>query len=207
MNVGLTGGVASGKSSVSEQMGALGIEVVDTDVIAREVVARNSAGLDRLLACFGRSILDAQGNLDRRAMRERVFADASAKHQLESVLHPLIRERAIELTGAARGPLVLIVVPLLAESKHYDWVDRVLVVDVEAEVQRRRLLSRDGVTLELAEAMIASQASRLTRLSMADDVILNSGSLSELIAQCAVTHRRLLRLAQRRAMGLVRQMR
>jgi len=188
-------------------MGALGIEVVDTDVIAREVVARNSAGLDRLLACFGRSILDAQGNLDRRAMRERVFADASAKHQLESVLHPLIRERAIELTGAARGPLVLIVVPLLAESKHYDWVDRVLVVDVEAEVQRRRLLSRDGVTLELAEAMIASQASRLTRLSMADDVILNSGSLSELIAQCAVTHRRLLRLAQRRAMGLVRQMR
>ncbi|NCT66728.1 MAG: dephospho-CoA kinase [Rhodanobacteraceae bacterium] len=198
LTIALTGGIASGKSAVAERFAVLGAEVIDADVVARELVAPGMPALTEIVAAFGPGVLDAHGALDRRAMREHVFGDEAARRRLEAILHPRVRAALRERAAASRAPYVLLVIPLLVESGHYDWVDRVLVVDAAREVQRARLLARDGVSPELAEAMLDAQASRAQRLALADDVIVNDGHLDALDAQVDALHRRYLELARAR---------
>lgn len=197
--LGLTGGIASGKSTIAERFAALGAEVIDTDQLAREVVAPGTPGLARLLATFGSAVLDPSGALDRRALRARVFTDPAARAQLEGILHPLIEAAARRRVALSRAPYVVLVVPLLAEVGRYDFIDRVLVVDVEPEVQRQRLIARDQIAAELAEAMLAVQATRAERLAIADDVLDNSGDRAALPVTIATLHQRYLDFAAEHA--------
>ena len=181
--VGLTGGVGSGKSALTDRFAALGVTVADADVAAREAVAVGSEGLDEVVAAFGREVLDAQGALDRPAMRRRVFADPAARRTLESIIHPRVRAWLRAACQSAPGPYALAAIPLLAEGGGrlaYPWLDRILVVDVPREVQVQRLLARDGVDVALANRMIDAQASRRERLAIADDVVANDGPIERL---------------------------
>lgn len=193
--VALTGGVASGKSTVERLFASRGIEIIDADHVAREVVAAGTAGLADIVEVFGTDVLSADGSLDRRAMRERVFADERARRQLEAIIHPRVREVLRQRASEVRSAYGMLVIPLLVESGDYAWVNRVLVVDVPREVQRERLLKRDGISRELAEAMLDAQASREQRLGVADDVIDNSADLESLDAAVERLHRRYLQLA------------
>lgn len=193
--VALTGGIASGKSTVERLFAALGVEILDADLIAREVVAPGSEGLARIVDAFGASALAADGTLDRKAMRERVFADAQARRTLESIIHPRVRATLKSRAQAAGGPYVMLVIPLFVESGDYAWVDRVLVVDVPRETQIERLIARDGISREQAEAMLDAQASREQRLAAADDVIDNRADPDSLKAAVELLHRRYLQLA------------
>jgi dephospho-CoA kinase len=194
--VGLTGGVASGKSTVSATFGELGAAIVDTDVIAREVVAPGSAALAEIGAAFGPSMLSGDGCLDRRRLRQIVFADATARSRLEAILHPRIRTEAIHQVQRAVGPYVVLVVPLLVENAHhYGWVDRVVVVDVAPKLQQRLLMSRDQISPDLAQAMIGAQVNRTARLALADDVVRNSRGIEDLKAQVHSADRRYRALA------------
>ncbi len=194
--VALTGGGASGKSAVSRRFEKLGIGVYDADVAAREVVAPDSAALAEIEFVFGAGMLQPDGSLDRRAMRERVFVDPAARKQLESIIHPRVRTWLQRRVGMYRGPYCMLAIPLLAQNRaQYAWVDRVLVVDAPETLQIERLMQRDGVTREHAERMLAAQASRRQRLVIADDVIVNDGAEPALDAQVAALHTRYLALA------------
>lgn len=194
--VALTGGIASGKSAVADRFAALGIDLIDADIVARELVEPGQPALAELAATFGPGILTPDGRLDRRGMRERVFADAGARRQLEDILHPRIREELRQRAGRVERAYGMLVVPLLVESgPHYSWADRVLVVDVPRAVQAARLTARDGIDAALAESMLDAQASREQRLAIADDVIDNSGSLAELDDAVAALHARYVALA------------
>jgi dephospho-CoA kinase len=183
LRVGLTGGIASGKTTVANLFAARGIVVIDTDAIAREIVEPGQPALDRIVEAFGRGVLDASGALDRRRMRTLVFADPVERRRLEAILHPLILEEMMRRSAQARGLYVILVIPLLAETESRSYVDRVLVVDCPVEVQVARLLARDAENERQALAMIASQATRELRLALADDVILNDGDLEKLETQ------------------------
>lgn len=194
--VGLTGGIGSGKSAAADEFGRLGATIVDTDVIARELTARGGAALPQIERVFGKDFI-AGGALDRKRMRERVFSDAQAKHRLESLLHPLIREESGRQIAAAPGPYVVHVVPLLIESPDYrKRVERVLVVDAPEEVQVERVRARSGLSEDQVRAIMHTQAARAERLAAADDVIENSGSLEELRKQVAALHRKYLQLSR-----------
>jgi dephospho-CoA kinase len=194
--VGLTGGVASGKTAVGRLFEARGVAVADADIAARDAVAPGSEGLAQVVAAFGPEVLAADGTLDRPAMRRRVFADDAARRRLEAIVHPRVRSLLREQCQAAPGPYALAAIPLLAEAVPdaasgeglravYPWLDRVLVVDVPVAVQRTRLLARDGIDEALADRMIAAQASRAQRLAIADDVIVNDAALEALDAHVA----------------------
>jgi dephospho-CoA kinase len=178
--VGLTGGIASGKSTVADMFAELGVPVIDTDVIAREVVAPGQPALDEIRKRFGESMIDAAGNLDRAAMRNAIFADEDARLDLEAILHPRIEEETRRQADAADGPYQVIVVPLLTTSRLIDLVDRVLVVDCDEDTQLQRLLARDAETVEQARRILKAQAARADRLAIADDVVSNDGSLRQL---------------------------
>lgn len=195
LKIGLTGGVASGKSAVADAFVELGAALVDTDAVAREVVAKGTPGLAAVVEAFGDAVLDGNGELDRRALRRIVFDDPQARQRLERILHPLIRERTLAAAEAAQGPYVLVAVPLLVETGFGKLVDRVLVVDCPPELQAERLMERDGIEAAAAEAMIAAQADRDTRLAAADDVIDNSGTLEQTRAQVRTLHERYVELA------------
>lgn len=183
--IGLTGGVASGKSTLADRFAALGITIVDADIAAREAVAVGSEGLAEVVAAFGSEVLDVDGSLDRPEMRRRVFADEGARHALESIIHPRVRAWLRDACQSADGPYVVAAIPLLAEGGGrlaYPWLDRILVVDVPREVQVARLLARDGVDTRLANRMIDAQASRRERLAIADDVVANDGPIELLDA-------------------------
>jgi dephospho-CoA kinase len=183
--IGLTGGIASGKSVLAQAFAARGIVVADADVVAREIVEPGQPALAAVVEQFGDEILDAAGRLPRAALRQRIFADASEKRTLEAILHPLIRTRLRELCRAAPGVYAIAVIPLLAEGggrTHYPWLNRILVVDVPAEIQKQRLLQRDDIDAALAEQMIAAQATRAQRLAIADDVVVNNSTLTDLQA-------------------------
>lgn len=199
LTIGLTGGIASGKSIVARKLVELGASLVDTDVIAREVVAPGEPGLDAIRKVFGPAVLTESGELDRSAMRDLVFHDAAKRRALEQLLHPRIRARMLEQIAAARGPYVVVAVPLLVESEFAKLFDRVLVVDCPEETQIARLMRRDGITAEDARAMLAAQTDRATRLAAADDVIDNGGSLDATYEQVERLHRRYLELAQQGA--------
>lgn len=197
--VALTGGIASGKSVVADRFQALGVHVYDADQAARVVVEPASDGLASIVAAFGEEVLNAQGALDRPAMRQRIFADPAARSTLEAIVHPRIRQWMLERAQAGNGPYVMLAIPLLAENiGHYRWVDRILVVDVPEETQILRLVVRDGIEEGLAARILASQASRAARLALADDVIENSGPETALDEQVAALHQRYLDLAAAR---------
>jgi dephospho-CoA kinase len=194
--VGLTGGIAAGKTAVARHFEVLGVPVHDADVAARAVVEPGSDGLAAIVATFGAQVLDADGRLDRPAMRRRVFADAEAKRQLEAIVHPRVREWLHQRAIAETAPYCLLAIPLLAENiAHYRWLDRILLVDVPEAVQIERLCARDGIDRPLAERMLAHQASRAERLALADDIVDNSGSEAALEAHVQALHRRYLALA------------
>jgi dephospho-CoA kinase len=181
--VGLTGGIASGKSEVARRFQDLGVQVVDADVAARDVVGMDSEGLAEVVAAFGPGILDAAGALDRAVMRRRVFDDPDARKRLEAIVHPRVRAVLEAGCAGATGDYAIAAIPLLAEGggrEHYPWLDRILVVDVPGDIQLMRLLQRDGIDAVLARRMVAAQASREQRLAIADDVIVNDGSLEAL---------------------------
>jgi dephospho-CoA kinase len=179
--VGLTGGIASGKSTVSTILAELGAVIIDGDLLAREVVARGTTGLDAVVAEFGTELLTPDGELDRPAMGALVFHDAAARKRLEAIVHPLVFGRIIELeTTAPEGALVVHDIPLLAESGRADTFDAVVVVDVPAEVQVERMLRDRGWTRAEAEARMAAQADRADRLAIATYVIDNTGTLEDL---------------------------
>ena len=180
MCVGLTGGIASGKSAVASVLADLGANVVDTDEIARDVVAAGQPGLQAIVKAFGPDILTPDGSLDRRKMRERVFSNTQARTQLEAILHPLIREELWRRVDVSDNPIQVLVIPLLVESGLASSVDRVLVVDCPRQIQIERLQDRDTETPEQAERILAAQVTREARLALADDVIDNSGSLAML---------------------------
>ncbi|MDJ0795200.1 MAG: dephospho-CoA kinase [Woeseiaceae bacterium] len=198
LRIGLTGGIASGKSTVADMFSDLGVPIIDTDVIAREVVAPGKPALNEITERFGEGVIDAAGNLDRGAMRNLIFADDAAREDLEAILHPRIGAETRRQADAAGGDYQLIVVPLLTGSPLREFVDRVLVVDCDEETQIRRLMERDAETVEQARRMLAAQASRDERLKIANDVILNRGSLEQTRTAVSRLHRIYLRLAAQR---------
>lgn len=200
--VGLTGGIGSGKTAVSDCFAALGIVIVDADVAARTVVEPGTEALRAIRAHFGDGILLADGTLDRAALRQRVFSTPDDKRWLESLLHPLIGTQIMKEISEARSPYVLFVSPLLVESGMNAICQRVLVVDVPESVQVARTMSRDNNSQQQVEAIISSQASREARLAKADDVLENTGSLADLQQQVGTLHARYLQLARQHTRGV-----
>lgn len=193
--VALTGGIASGKTTVADLFAGLGVPLIDTDVIARQVVEPGQPALAAVVAAFGTDVLDADGRLDRRRMRERIFSDPSARQRLEAILHPAIRAGMERQSAEAGGSYQVLVIPLLTEGRRRDHVDRVLLVDVPEALQIERLMMRDGVSHEQAKASLDAQATRAERLTMADDVVRNSGRVDDLRQEVARLHQRYLALA------------
>ena len=188
LRIGLTGGIASGKSTVATEFAALGVPVVDTDIIAREVVQPGSPALTQIGETFGAGVIHDNGSLDRKAMRNLVFSDDEKRLQLESILHPLIRletERAVSKTS---DPYVIIVVPLLAESPMKATMDRILVVDCTEETQIERLMARDVESEQQARRIMATQASRKDRKAIADDIVDNDGKRADIHEQVLALH-------------------
>lgn len=198
--VAVTGGIASGKSTVSRLFQERGVPVHDADHAARAVVVPGSAGLADIVRRFGPSVLDRDGGLDRPAMRERIFRDPEARAALEAILHPRIREWLWQQAGRHHQPYAMLAIPLLAEHRA-DWpgIDRVLVIDIDPALQRQRLLQRDPLEPGLAERIIASQSPREARLAIADDLLDNRGSEAALQTAVAALDQRYRRLALRAA--------
>ncbi len=192
--IALTGGIASGKSTVAKLFEALGAKLIDADQIAREIVTPPSAVLERITARFGPGILLANGSLDRGHLRRIVFADSAARKDLEGITHPAIRDEIARLSRQVGGPYQLIAVPLLVETGTQGDYDRVLLVDAGPDQQKRRLMLRDGVDMLAAERMLAAQASREERRAVAHDIIDNGGDVKHLAAQIEALHRSYLSL-------------
>lgn len=194
--VGLTGGIGSGKTTVADLFSALGVPVIDTDVIARQLTAPGGEALDDIRIAFGAALLQADGGLDRAAMRHLVFSDVAARSRLEAILHPRIRDAVQRALAALEAPYALVVIPLLIETGAYrDVLDCVLVVDCPEALQIARVMARSGLAREEVEAILAAQATRAQRLAAADDVIDNTRSPDDLRAAVAALHTRYLALA------------
>ena len=194
--VGLTGGIASGKSTAAKFFGALGVPIIDTDQLARDVVEPGQPPLERLVERFGQGILTEDGHLDRPALRNIVFSDPKARADLEALTHPAIGAAVEARSNEVGGVYQILVLPLLVEKNLGSQLNRVLVVDCDEELQIRRLQSRDGSTLEQARAILNAQASRSSRLKAAHDVIKNEGDMSAVRDQVEQLHARYLELAQ-----------
>lgn len=194
--IGLTGGIGSGKTTVANLFGDYGIDLIDADIIARDVVAIGSVGLARIVEKFGSSILLADGNLDRSQLRAAIFSDPHLKNWLNQLLHPLIREQMLADIDRATSPYCLLIVPLMVENNLQTLTDRLLVVDVDQQTQIMRTQQRDNVSLEQIKNILAAQASRQQRLDVADDIICNNGDNQALLTQVAQLHQHYLALAQ-----------
>ena len=194
LRVGLTGGIASGKSTVADMFAELGVCIIDTDVIAREVVEPGQKALEEIKAAFGPTVIDEDGRLDRKALRNIIFAGSTERRKLESILHPRIRAAAALKASVAPGPYHIVVVPLLTESPMRHEMDRVLVVDCAPETQLARLLARDAESEQQARRIIASQASREDRLAIANDIIRNDQDIEHTLAQVKTLHEKYLSL-------------
>lgn len=194
--IGVTGGIGSGKTTVTDAFRERGIQVVDADVIAREVVAEGEPVLELLRERFGEHVLLPNGKLNRAWLRQRIFNDAEAKKFVNQLLHPLIRQRLTEQLTAARTPYVMLSAPLLLENGLDAYCHRVLVVDVDEATQLARTQARDKVPKQQVQQIIAAQISRKERLKKADDVIDNCGTLAELLAQIEPLHQQYLALAR-----------
>lgn len=198
-SVGLTGGIGSGKSLVARHFEMLGAEVVDTDVLARELTEPGGAAIAAIKMAFGPGMVTETGAMDRPRMRALVFADQSARQRLEGILHPMIRQAVAERLAVVHAPYALVVVPLLVETGAYaSMIDRVLVVDCEPDQQLDRVARRDGIDHTMAEAILAAQADRAHRLAAADDILDNRGTPEALAEQVARLHQDYLARAMRR---------
>jgi dephospho-CoA kinase len=193
--VGLTGGIASGKSTAARFFAALGVPILDSDLIARDVVEPGQPPLERLVERFGATILTHDGHLDRPALRDIVFSDPRARADLEALTHPAIGAAMEAQSASAGGPYQILVIPLLVEKNLKSQVDRVLVVDCNEALQLQRLRDRDGATAHAGQAILSAQASRATRLKAADDVIHNDADIDTVRAQVAALHARYLEFA------------
>ncbi|MCP5158787.1 MAG: dephospho-CoA kinase [Gammaproteobacteria bacterium] len=197
--VGLTGGIGSGKTVVSDHFATrLGVPVIDTDLIARELVEPGQPALAEIATEFGAECLDDRGHLDRVRLREQVFVNQVGRRRLEAILHPRIRAVARQRIAALKAPYCLLVIPLLAETGMTELVDRVLVVDTPEAEQIRRVIARDQINETQARRILAAQASRAQRLALADEVLENFGDLAKLALPIADLHRHYLRLAAER---------
>lgn len=198
LTIGLTGGIGSGKSAVAKAFMALGVPLLCTDTIARELVGPGQPALGEIAARFGADVLLPDGRLDRAELRQRVFTDGEARQALEAILHPRIRAEVVARVEATAGaPYVVIDIPLLAEtvSAYRPLLDRILVVDCDAGTRRQRVMLRDDISAEQVDAMIAAQASDESRLALADDVLVNQGSLEELADRVSALDRKYRMLA------------
>lgn len=199
-SVGLTGGIGSGKSTVAGHFVRLGVDLIDTDAITRELTAPGGAALPEIRAAFGPHILNADGTLDRAALRQRVFSDPNLRQRLEAILHPSIRTIALQRCQTSKAAYVLFDVPLLAESPNWQALcARILVIDCPRELQIERVMARNRLSREEVERILANQASRAERLAIADDLIDNSRDLAHLAAQILPLHQRYLAAAQQKA--------
>jgi len=192
--VGLTGGIASGKTTVADLIAAQGINLVDADIVAREVVAIGSNGLKQISAHFGGQILQGDGSLNRVLLREKIFSNDANKQWLNNLLHPMIRSELLTQLAASNSPYTLLVVPLLVENKLTTLCDHVLVVDVEEQVQIARTMARDNVSAQQVKAILQSQATRAQRLAAADSVIVNNDR-QQLAHDTTILHQKFLELA------------
>ena len=196
--VALTGGIASGKSAVASRFAALGVPLIDADRLAHELVEPGQPALTAIVAAFGDEALDASGALDRRRMRNRVFADAESRRRLESILHPLIHDAIVAAVHECDKAYCVLAIPLFAETRsQYAWVDRVIVTDVPRAIQIQRLTARPQIDAALAERIIDAQVARETRLQLADDVIDNSAPIERLQQVVGRLHTRYLTAAKR----------
>ncbi|MFT0213895.1 dephospho-CoA kinase [Pseudomonas sp. F1_0610] len=186
--LGLTGGIASGKSAAAARFATWGVNIVDADVVARWVVEPNQPALAQIAQHFGQDILLPDGHLNRQLLREKIFAQPNERLWVEQLLHPLIRQRIVEELAKTTSAYAILVSPLLIESGQYALTNRVCVVDVDEETQRQRTLQRDGVTPEQVDAILQAQASRARRLMYADDIIANDQDLTYLYAQVDELH-------------------
>jgi len=194
--VALTGGIASGKSAVSTRFGALGVPVVDTDVIARTLVRPGQPALAAIVNEFGCEVLGPEGQLNRKRMRNIIFSEPASRKRLEAILHPAIRAEAKRQVFSLNAPYCILVVPLLTVTGRYRWSDRILVIDVDEETQIARVMARDQISRRQAEAILESQPGRRQRLAFADDVIENSGSLQDLDHAVSSLHRQYVELSR-----------
>lgn len=196
--LGLTGGIGSGKSAASQWFETQGITVVDADIVAREVVTKGQPALNQIQQQFGDWVLLENGELNRAALREYIFKEASARQQLEAITHPAIRQSIIQQLRAATSPYVILVSPLLFETHQYQLTDRSLLIDAPIEHQIERASQRDGQSIEQIEKIIHVQMSREKKLSLANDVVLNDGELDHLYDQLKVLHQSYLDLSHKK---------
>jgi dephospho-CoA kinase len=195
LRIGLTGGIGSGKSTVCRLFAALGIPVIDSDLITHELVVPGEEALEQLAAAFGPDILDGEGALDRAALRERVFRDEAMRKRLEAILHPLIRKQLHNRLAALDAPYVIIAIPLLLEKGWQAEVDRILVVDADEAAQIERTVMRDGVSREMVQRIMQAQVSRAERVEAADDIIYNNEKRDALKARVDELHQQYLKIA------------
>ena len=194
--VGLTGGIGSGKTAVSDRFANLGIDIVDADLASRTIMDPGRPAFEKVLEHFGHGILQEDGSLDRAAIRRKVFADPDERRWLERLTHPLIGQELRDGLESASSAYVILVNPIMIESGSFRRVNRLLVVDVPVEVQIQRTMSRDENTEEQVRSIVAAQASREQRLEVADDVIVNDGDIEALDPQLTALHDKYVRLAQ-----------
>jgi dephospho-CoA kinase len=195
--IALTGGIASGKTMISDEFARLGVPVIDTDIIAHDLVEPGQPALKEIEGVFGSTVIDDTGRLKRPELRSLIFSDPGKREKLESILHPKIRMEAGKAVADVEYDYCILVIPLLAERGTYPNVDRVLVVDVEIETQISRLMARDNSSRNQAEQALTAQASRKQRLSIADDVLENSGSLQQARHKVEALHRKYKKLEHR----------
>jgi dephospho-CoA kinase len=192
LKIGLTGGIGSGKTTAGDYFAEFGAEVIDTDLLSRELVEPGRPALAEIVAAFGAEVLDGAGRLDRARLRERIFSDAGARRRLEQILHPRIRTAMLARAERTTAPYVIFVIPLLFETGQQDLVDRVLLIDVPEAMQRRRVAARDALDDAQIEQIMQAQTDRPTRLRNADDVIHNDGSRDRLRAAVQSLHQQYL---------------
>ncbi len=193
--IGLTGGIGCGKSAAADRFAYHSVPIIDADAIARELVTKDSDGLNQIANHFGNDYLASNGELDRAKLRQHIFEHPEAREQLEAILHPLIRNEMQTRAAQLDAPYCVFVIPLLIESPHAAPVDRILVIDCSEDTQRQRVMNRDGNTGEQVDAILASQATRRQRLAAADDVATNESTLDSLHRQIDQLHAGYLQLA------------
>ena len=195
LKIGLTGGIASGKSSVCTLFEHFSVPIIDADIIARQLVAPNQQAHSEIIKRFGKEILHTDDTLNRHKLRQLIFSDPIAKKNLENILHPKIRQQITLHADQQNTPYLILAIPLLIESKMTDLVDRILVIDIAPDPQLRRLQQRDGVSLQQAQLIIESQCSQTERLAYADDIIDNNSDISSLKKQAQRLHKKYIKLA------------
>lgn len=195
--VGLTGGIGCGKSSTSQFFSDLGIDVIDTDVIARQLTQPNGSAISLIQNTFGSSVITADGALDRNKMRDLVFANSESRHKLEQILHPLILKAVIRRIKQSQAPYVIVVIPLLFETNDYNHlIQHILVIDCDEQQQLLRTMERSNLSEQKVRSIMATQVTRETRIQKADDVILNNQDIEYLKAQILLLHHKYLALSK-----------